>query len=185
MAYVRARGHRHARGILFIELMIVVGIVALLTAAAIPHFRQARLTVNEQAATESLRAIVVALQSFRATQPGYPSDLGELRDATPPYLNPKLASGTRQGYVFTYTPSEDTDKFLVTAEPEMPGVTGRSTFVVDEGGVIRPLVGGPLPIVGAPAGEGVDDAPEEGDGSTGDQPQDAVGVASESSDVLY
>jgi prepilin-type N-terminal cleavage/methylation domain-containing protein len=60
------------RGFTLIELLIVVGIIAILSAIAVPNFVQARTRSNISRVASDMRSIAVALESYRADNPGYP-----------------------------------------------------------------------------------------------------------------
>jgi type IV pilus assembly protein PilA len=131
------------RGFTLVEIMIVVAIIALLAAIAIPNLLRARHNANEAAAIASLKTISVACESFRAAQtpPRYPDDLAELGDAEPPYIDDALAdaidaTNSRQGYWFTYARG-GRNEYTCIARPETSGTTGTRVFFVDESGVIR------------------------------------------------
>ncbi|NQV04581.1 MAG: hypothetical protein HQ532_03690, partial [Candidatus Omnitrophica bacterium] len=54
----------------------------------------------------------------------------------PPYIDSVLASGTKQGYNFTYA-LVDSESFTFNAAPVSPGKTGSRYFFADEGGAIK------------------------------------------------
>ena len=66
---------RSKKGFTLVEIMIVVAIIALLAAIAIPNLLRARHNANESAAIGSMRTFSSALESFRAAQTSYPSAL--------------------------------------------------------------------------------------------------------------
>lgn len=121
-----------------VELLIVMAILGVLIALSVPGLLRARVNSNEGGARHHLQMYVSALESFRAAQPipQYPAGLGVLAAANPPYLDPLLAAGSRQGYNFAYVRISPT-QFTLTATPTVANVTGENTYFVDESGVIR------------------------------------------------
>lgn len=153
---------RGARGFTLVEIMIVVAIIALIAAIAIPNLLRARHNANETAAIGNTKTVVDAMESFRANQAptSYPgagvtsggvavTGLAGLSTTNPPYIDAILAGGTRQGYTFTYTPGAARvvtlggtnfnvyDTYTLTAAPVTVGTTGTRRFFVDQSGVIR------------------------------------------------
>jgi type II secretory pathway pseudopilin PulG len=118
--------------------MIVVAIIALIAAIAIPNLLRARHNANEAAAIGNMKTLVNALESFRANTGAYPpgNDLTPLSSANPPYVDATLTRGTRQGYNFRYN-GRDNNRYELRADPVNAGVTGTRHFFVDESGVIR------------------------------------------------
>ena len=134
---------RSGRGFTLVEIMIVVAIISLLAAIAIPNLLRARHNANEAAGIAALRTISTACESFRAAQtpPAYPANLAALSAATPAYIDAGLAGATaagtaKQGYFFTYA-QVNANQFTCTASPAVSGTTGTRVFFVDESGVIR------------------------------------------------
>ena len=124
------------KGFTLVEIMIVVAIIILLAAIAIPNLLRARHNANEAAAIGSLRTLSTAMESFRAAQttPAYPATLGALTSANPPYIDATLGGGVKQGYSYAYATGSGT--YSVTASPSTVNVTGTRVFVVDHSGVI-------------------------------------------------
>ena len=121
-----------------VEIMIVVAIIGLLSALAIPNILRARLNANESAAISSLRSISTACETYRGAQDpnSYPPDMNTMVSAIPPFIDPVLGSGAKAGYTFQYvliTPYQ----YQATAIPQVPNITGIRSFFVDESGVIR------------------------------------------------
>ena len=135
------------KGFTLVEIMIVVAIIALLAAIAIPNLLRARLNANESAAIAGLRSVSTACESFRAAQspPSYPANMAALTGANPPYLDTTFNNASRQGYVYTYA-LVSANQYTCTAAPVTANVTGTRTFFVDESGVLRLTNAGGAPI---------------------------------------
>ncbi|MBU4312488.1 MAG: type II secretion system GspH family protein [Candidatus Omnitrophica bacterium] len=134
---------RQRHGFTLVEIMIVVAIISLLAAIAIPNLLRARHNANEAASIAALRTISTACESFRSAQtpPTYPANMAALSTATPPYIDASLAgavasASARQGYFYTYALT-NANQFACTASPGVSGTTGTRIFFVDESGVIR------------------------------------------------
>ncbi len=127
------------KGFTLVEIMIVVAIIALLAAIAIPNLLRARLNANESAAISALRTVSAAAISFRTVNAAYPAALTNLGSATPAYIDTVLGCAPqpcgKQGYSFALTGGTNT--FTATARPQTYQTTGVRSFFVDETGVIR------------------------------------------------
>ena len=129
---------RRKRGFTLVEIMIVVAIIVLLAAIAIPNLLRARLSANEATAIAAMRTLSTAMESFRAAQspPAYPTNLTDLNATSPPYIDDVLASGNKSGYTFAYTQTS-ANEYDVVATPQTANVTGVRDFFVDQSGVVR------------------------------------------------
>jgi type IV pilus assembly protein PilA len=125
------------KGFTLVEIMIVVAIIALLAAIAIPNLLRAKMSSNDALAKATVRALSTAAESFATAKNGnYPTDMTSLTGASPAYLNTAYCGQTLSGYLYTCTFAADSYTFAAT--PMTVGTSGTTTYTITTGGVLTP-----------------------------------------------
>ncbi|HEX8635344.1 MAG TPA: type II secretion system protein [Pyrinomonadaceae bacterium] len=129
--------HPRQRGFSLLEVLIVVAIIGVVAALAVPNFVNSRQAAHNASAFSSLRLIHSAQIAYRARFDQY-GDLTELRDAGT-LTDPLLVSGTRSNYNFVVNPATlGSDYYEVSATPS---VAPWRYYYIDASGVIRSSMG--------------------------------------------
>lgn len=136
------------KGFSLIELLIVVAIILIIAAIAIPNLLRSRMAANEASAVGSMRTINTACVTYSTTYgTGFPALLANLKGPGPAtavqadLIDSVLATGTKSGYIFTYVAGAVVagviPTYTLNADPVNMGTTGQRHFFTDQSGVIR------------------------------------------------
>ena len=133
-------------GFSLIELLIVVAIILIIAAIAIPNLLRAKIAANQASAVGSLRTLntaCIAYSTSYGTFPGALSNLGPIGSSgtasstSADLIDSVLSGGTKSGYTFKFTAGSSNQSYSITATPITAATTGQSMYFTDQSGVIR------------------------------------------------
>lgn len=140
---------RSHKGFSLIELLLVVAVILIIAAIAVPNFLRSRMRANEASAVASLRVINTAAVTYSITYPdmGFPAQLTTIGGANPCsasstqacLIDDLLSQGTKAGYSFVWTGDGAVPSvtFIITGTPQVIGSSGQRMFCTDQTGIIN------------------------------------------------
>jgi type IV pilus assembly protein PilA len=140
---------KNQKGFSLIELLIVVAIVLVISAIAIPSYLRSRMQANETSAVGSVRIINTSAITYSSTYVniGFPANMADMGGANPCspssttacILEDALSRGTKSGYSFVWTGDGAIPSitYSLTPTPLVVGGSGQRMFCTDQTGVIR------------------------------------------------
>ena len=146
---------RRQKGFSLIELLIVVAIILIIAAIAIPNLLRAKIAANESSAAASVRTLITANTEYSTSYPanGYATNLAQLGPGTTTcatsgptstnacIVDSVLAGGTKSGYTIGDTGLNAVNgamtEFVVSATPTTVNSSGVKGFCATEDGVAR------------------------------------------------
>jgi type IV pilus assembly protein PilA len=138
------------KGFSLIELLIVVAVILIISAMAVPNFLRSRMHANEASAVASLRTINTAAITYSITYPdlGFPAQLTTMGGANPCLtasstqaclIDGTLSQGNKSGYNFVWTGdgAVPSFSFIITGTPQVVGGSGQLMYCTDQTGMIH------------------------------------------------
>jgi len=139
---------RNQKGFSLIELLLVVAVILIVSAIAVPNFMRSRMRANEANAVAGMRVIHTSAVTYATTYPdvGFPAQLINMGGVNPCaatstsscLIDNVLALGVKDGYSYVWTGDGLTPSvgFALTATPQVIGSSGQRMFCTDQAGTV-------------------------------------------------
>jgi type II secretory pathway pseudopilin PulG len=141
-----------------IKIGIIGAMILIIVAITVPSLLRAGSAQREGSAIGTLKMLNMACMEYSGSFGRYPSALSDLqKDASgsptstaADLIDSSLATGTKDGYVFTYVRGEGGTGYTIAAQPAKAHQTEARYFFTDQSGVLRFAIGKDADISGAP-----------------------------------
>lgn len=140
---------RNRNGFSLIELLLVVTVILIISAIAVPNFLSSRQRANEASAVAAIRVINTAAVTYSFTYPdlGFPAQLTTLGGVNPCTASPAqacllddlLAQGVKSGYSFVFVGDGlvPSSSYTIAGTPQVIGSSGQRMFCTDQTGILH------------------------------------------------
>src|SRR5207245_9843876 len=134
--------------------LIVVAIILIIAAIAIPNLLRSKMAANQASAVGSLRTLNTACIAYSTNYNQFPAALSNLRpmasngtasSTSADLIDSVLAAGTKSGYTFVFTAGSLNQSYPITATPITPSTTGQNLSFHDHSSASRGATSLPAP----------------------------------------
>jgi type IV pilus assembly protein PilA len=138
--------HDKQKGFSLIELLIVVAIILIIAAIAIPNLLRSKIAANQASAVGSLRTLNTSCIAYSTSYGTFPAALTNMgpvasgstaSSTSADLIDSVLSAGVKSGYTFVFTPGASNQSYTITATPITAATTGQNMYFTDQSGVIR------------------------------------------------